>query len=125
MTLRGMATVSYFAADLSAACAWYTEVTGVDPYFRRPGYAEWRLGDHEAELGIIEAATTAATGAILYWHVDDVEATLTRLLSLGATAHEPLQHRGHGFITATVLDPFGNLLGIMHNPHYLDELAKS
>ena len=32
--------------------------------------------------------------------------------------------RGGGFITASVVDPFGNVLGIMYNPHYLDVLDK-
>ena len=35
--LRGFATVSYYAADLEAAAAWYSEVLGIEPYFRRPG----------------------------------------------------------------------------------------
>lgn len=33
------------------------------------------------------------------------------------------QDRGHGFISATVVDPFGNILGIMYNRHYLEILA--
>lgn len=128
MTLRGMATVSYFAADWAAARDWYTQVTGVEPYFLREGYAEWRIGDRQAELGLIDArfrapgTQTGPVGAVLYWHVDDVEAELARLLALGATPHERPQDRGQGFITATVLDPFGNLLGLMYNPHYLEML---
>lgn len=119
-----MATVNYFAADFAAARSWYTRFTGIEPYFNADGYAEWRLGDHQAELGLIDArfrpsgTPTGPVGAVLYWHVDDVEAELARLLGLGAELHEPLQDRGHGFVTATVLDPFGNLLGIMYNPHY-------
>ncbi|MFD0577025.1 VOC family protein [Dactylosporangium darangshiense] len=131
MTLRGMATVNYFAADWTAARDWYTQVTGVEPYFLRDGYAEWRLGDHQAELGLIDArfrpsdVATGPVGAVLYWHVDDVHGTLARLLSLGATQHEPAQDRGHGFVTATVVDPFGNLLGIMYNPHYVETAASA
>jgi hypothetical protein len=30
-----------------------------------------------------------------------------------------------GFVTAAVVDPFGNVLGIMHNPHYLEILKSS
>jgi hypothetical protein len=30
-----------------------------------------------------------------------------------------------GFVTAAVVDPFGNLLGIMHNPHFLEVLKSS
>jgi hypothetical protein len=28
-------------------------------------------------------------------------------------------------VTAAVVDPFGNVLGIMYNPHYLEILASS
>ena len=37
-----MATVNYFAADWAAARNWYAQATGVEPYFLRDGYAEWR-----------------------------------------------------------------------------------
>ncbi|MEV5879600.1 VOC family protein, partial [Streptomyces sp. NPDC052101] len=30
--LRGLATVSFWAADLAAAQSWYTELLGVEPY---------------------------------------------------------------------------------------------
>jgi hypothetical protein len=32
--------------------------------------------------------------------------------------------RGYGFLTASVIDPFGNILGIMTNPYYLEILLK-
>ena len=129
MTFRGMATVSYFAADWAAARDWYTRLIGAEPYFLREGYAEWRLGDRQAELGLIDArfrapeVTTGPAGSVLYWHVDDVDATLARLMELGASVHEPARDRGQGFVTATVVDPFGNLLGVMYNPHYLEMLT--
>ena len=60
----------------------------------------------------------------MYWHVDDVAATLERLVSMGAKEYEPLTRRGEaGFVTASVVDPFGNVLGIMYNPHYLEVLS--
>jgi len=126
--LRGMATVSYFAEDLEAAKAWYTELLGVPPYFGRPGYAEFRIGDYQHELGLIDSShaphpTGAAAGTVLYWHVDDLAATVARLEELGATVHEPITQRGPGFVTATVVDPFGNVLGVMSNAHYLEVLG--
>ena len=42
---------------------------------------------------------------------------------MGAREHLPVTERGHGFVTASVVDPFGNILGIMANPHYLEVLA--
>jgi predicted enzyme related to lactoylglutathione lyase len=135
--LRGLATVSFFADDLAAAKEWYSELLGVEPYFERPGigqpaaYYEFRIGDYQAELGLIDRRyapphkPAAAGGAIIYWHVDDVQAALDRLLSMGATPYTPLTKWGDaGFVTAAVADPFGNVLGIMYNPHYLEVLGR-
>ncbi|MEV7098816.1 VOC family protein [Amycolatopsis sp. NPDC051045] len=127
--LRGMATVSYYAADHEAAKAWYTEFLGLEPYFQRPGYAEFRIGDYQHEFGLIDRKYAPATqdapgGEIVYWHVDDLEATVARLLELGAKEFEPITERGPGFVTASVADPFGNVLGVMTNVHYLAVLAE-
>jgi hypothetical protein len=42
-----------------------------------------------------------------------------RLVSMGATPYQPITPRGEGFVTAAVVDPFGNVLGVMYNQHYL------
>jgi predicted enzyme related to lactoylglutathione lyase len=128
-----MATVSVWADDVKAARAWYRELLGIDPYFERPdsdnpAYVEFRLGDLQAELGIIdrhyapESHSSGPGGVVLYWHVDDVDAVLARVVSMGATEHQPVTKREAGFITASVVDPFGNILGLMYNPHYLEML---
>jgi predicted enzyme related to lactoylglutathione lyase len=135
--LRGPATVNLFADDLQAAKEWYAELLNVQPYLERPGngqpaaYYEFRIGDYQAELGLIDrryappGAHTSPGGAILHWHVDDVQAGLDRLLSMGATPYTPLTKWGDaGFVTAAVVDPFGNVLGIMYNPHYLEILGR-
>lgn len=62
-------------------------------------------------------------GAVVFWHVDDLAATLDRLIAMGATIYEPVTERGSGFVTASVLDPFGNVLGVMNNPHFLEIIA--
>ncbi|MEU7694145.1 hypothetical protein OHB01_05610 [Microbispora hainanensis] len=41
---------------------------------------------------------------------------------MGAKQHESPTERGPGFVTASVADPFGNILGIMRNAHYLEVL---
>jgi predicted enzyme related to lactoylglutathione lyase len=132
--LRGLATISYWADDLKAARAWYSELLGIAPYFERPdaenpSYVEFRLGDYQHELGIIDTryappdAASAPGGVVAYWHVDDVAATLVRLMAMGAKEYQPLTHREAGWITASVVDPFGNILGIIYNPHYLEILG--
>jgi predicted enzyme related to lactoylglutathione lyase len=133
--LRGFATVNYLADDLDAAKAWYAELLGVEPYFERPGppeppaYVEFRIGDYQHELGLIDrryapgGSPTEPGGEVIYWHVDDLTASFDRLLSLGAKELQPPTVRGEGFVTASVLDPFGNILGVMYNAHYLEMLA--
>jgi predicted enzyme related to lactoylglutathione lyase len=133
--LRGLSTVSFFADDVAAARAWYTELLGIEPYFVRPidggiAYVEFRIGDYQHELGIIDrrfapaARSDTATGAVIYWHVDDVRDSFERLLAMGATTHEKPVERGPGFVTASVVDPFGNILGVMYNQHYLEILQE-
>ena len=134
--LRGLTTVSFFADDLETAKKWYAELLGIDPYFERPvegppGYIEFRLGDYQHELGVIDSryathgSAAGPAGAVVYWHVDDVPAAFDRLLSMGAKEHEAPVHMEAGFIRASVVDPFGNVLGIMYNPHYLEVLGST
>lgn len=131
--LRGVSTVVYHAADHDAAKRWYTELLGLPPYMDTPPYAEFRIGDHQHELGLLntaylaqlggkEPAANGPAGVITYWHVDDIEATVARLVAMGATLHQPPRDFGRGFIGASVIDPFGNILGVMYNPHYLEML---
>ncbi|NUR96092.1 MAG: VOC family protein [Kribbellaceae bacterium] len=134
--LRGFATVSFYATDVKAAREWYEKLLGIEAYYAvpsadAPAYVEFRVGDLQCELGIIDAKYAphqvgTGAGAIMYWHVDDLEATLARLVELGATVNENIVDRGNntGFRTASVIDPFGNLLGIMTNPHYVQVLQE-
>ncbi len=129
--LRGLTTINFFTDDLSAARDWYTELLGVEPYFVReiegvPAYIEFRIGDYQHELGFIDRRFAPPGqqpgGTMTYWAVDDVQAAFARLLSLGATVHQEVREQGPGFVTASVVDPFGNVLGVMYNQHYGDVL---
>jgi predicted enzyme related to lactoylglutathione lyase len=134
--LRGLTTVTFLADDVASARSWYTEVLGIEPYFVRPlegtpAYVEFRIGDYLHELGIMDSRYAVggrsgeAGGAVVYWHVDDAQAAFERLLSMGATVYEKPIERGPGFVTASVVDPFGNVLGVMYNQHYLDVLDRT
>ena len=46
------------------------------------------------------------------------KAALLNLLNLGAIKNNDVQDVGEGIKVATVLDPFGNTLGIIENPHF-------
>lgn len=99
-----------------------------------PDIRNFRLGDYQHEFGIIDGkyapkeASKEIGGAIACWHVDDLNKTLDFLLAKGAKLYEPITDRSGGkmaFITASVVDPFGNILGIMVNEYYLNILNKN
>lgn len=132
--LRGISTIALQTTDLAAAKQWYSTLLGIEPYFERAEYIEFRIGDYQQELGLLDSkylpdlgsashAAQGPAGVIVYWHVDDLPATFERLLAMGAQQHHAPRHFGEGFIGASVIDPFGNILGIMSNPHYLAVLA--
>ncbi len=135
---RGFATVNFYADDPAAARDWYAELFGVEAYYASPpapaapAYVEFRIGDSQDELGLLDRryapegySTAAHAGAIMHWHVDDIQKAYDHLLAHGATGLSAPRPLGEpGWEIATVADPFGNLIGLMHSPHYLDMLAR-
>jgi len=114
--IQGLRTVIYPAPDLAAGKEWYSRMLGKDPYFDQPFYVGFEVGGFE--LGLIPDGEQGATGSIAYWGVPDAAAALARLLELGAELHDDVADVGGGIKTATVLDPFGNVFGVIENPHF-------
>ena len=56
--------------------------------------------------------------AVAYWGVDNADEALAKLLEFGAAANEAVQDVGGGIKVASVKDPFGNVFGIIENPHF-------
>ena len=121
---QGLRTVIYHAADLAGAKEWYSKALGVQPYFDQPFYVGFNIAGYE--LGL-DPDPTSATGsgasAIAYWGVANVEAALARLVELGATDRLGVQDVGEGIRMASVIDPFGNVFGVIENPHFSLENA--
>lgn len=113
---KGLRTVIYPVPDIAAGKAWYAEMLDLQPYYDQPYYVGFEVGGFE--IGLIPDREAGATGTEAYWGVDNVETELARLLALGAQAHQPVKDVGEGVRVATVLDPFGNLLGIIENPMF-------
>ena len=115
----GLRTVAYVVEDLDKAKQWYTQLLGFEPYFDEPFYIGFRVGGFE--LGLHPAdkdAPIGAGGTLVYWGVEDIEAVMRRLEELDAPGHSDIQDVGDGILVASVVDPFGNLLGIIQNPHF-------
>jgi len=114
--IRGLRTVIYPAPDLDAARAWYAKTLGFEPYFAEPFYVGFEVGGFE--LGLIPDGQPGATGAVAYWGVADAAAALVRMQELGAELRDDVMDVGGGIKTATVMDPFGNVFGVIENPHF-------
>ena len=86
-------------------------------------YVEFWIGDYRYELRIIDRRflqswSDHVGGAIVHWHVDDVRAALERLVSLGGMCTRSWSSAD----PASVVDPFGNILGVMFNQHDVEVL---
>ena len=118
---QGLRTVIYAAPDLEKAKAWYSSILGIPPYFDQPFYVGFNVGGYELGLDPDSSNAPARAGvAVAYWGVADAGSALERLLSLGATARTNVQDVGEGIQVATVLDPFGNIFGVIENPHFIE-----
>jgi predicted enzyme related to lactoylglutathione lyase len=117
MKSAGLRTLVYMVADLEAAKLWYTKAFGKKPYFDEPFYVGFDIGGYELGLSPIDTPSVG-TNAIAYWDVEDVEKAVAALVALGATVFEAPQEVGEGLIVATVLDPWGNPVGLIRNPHF-------
>lgn len=114
--LLGLRTVIYAAPNLKQTRDWYTQVLGKTPYFDEPFYVGFSVGGYE--LGLDPSLTPADGSTLSYWGVTDIEATHAHFLRHGATAHSPIADVGGGIRVAAVRDPFGNVVGLIENPHF-------
>lgn len=111
--LLGLRTAVYHAPNLAEAKAWYTSVLGIEPYVDEQFYVGFQVG--ETELGLDPDAKDTPggnAGVVVYWAVENANAALAKLLELGATKRGEIQEMDN-IKVATVLDPFGNILGII------------
>ena len=114
--IRGLRTVIYHVADLAAAKSWYKLVLEREPYFDQPFYVGFSVGGFE--LGLLPDGKPGPGGTVAYWGVGNADAAAKRLLELGATILEAVQDVGEGIRVGTVNDPFGNVFGVVENPHF-------
>lgn len=115
----GLRTVIYHVDDLERGKEWYTRATGVAPYFDQPFYVGFNVGGYE--LGLDPDAsnvTPGVSGSTAYWGVENIDTVFSRLIEIGATKCMDIQDVGGDIRVASIFDPFGNVIGIIENPHF-------
>jgi len=115
---RGLRTVIYHVDDLQKAKEWYSTILGIKPYFDEPFYVGFNVGGFELGLDPDMKSVTKGNNVVAYWGVKDARSAYRRVQELGAQKHSDVQEVGGGILVATVTDPFGNIFGIIENPHF-------
>ena len=116
--LLGLRTVIYAAPDLDGAKTWYSALLASEPYFDQPFYVGFNVGGYELGLDPNAPTPPGAGGATAYWGVENLDVALARAASQEATVVSAAQDVGDGIRVATVADPFGNIIGLIENPHF-------
>ncbi len=122
----GLRTVGYKVGDIVKAKEWYSKAFQTDPYFDQPFYVGFNIGGYELGLQPEESPTSDKVESVVaYWGVNDIKEDYDRLIELGAERHEEPQNVGGEIVVASVRDPWGNIIGIIYNPEFKVEEAKS
>ena len=115
---QGLRTVIYRVPDLAKAKAWYTDAFGTKPYFDEPFYVGFEIGGYELGLHPYEGGVQVGNNAVAYWGVPDIDAAFRHMLERGAQSRDAIQDVGGDIKVASVADPFGNVIGLIQNPHF-------
>lgn len=114
----GLRTVIYHVRDIAKAKEWYTRAFGVKPYFDEPFYVGFDIGGFELGLDPDpKGVKPGPGGSVAYWKVTKIDAALEEFTKAGAKVKSPARDVGDEIKVATVTDPFGNLIGLIENPH--------
>ena len=114
----GLRTVIYHVNNIDRAKKWYNDALGIQPYFDQPFYVGFNVGGFELGLDPDSTGVSHGNNVVAYWGVKDIQNTLARLLELGALKNSEIQEVGGDIRLATVIDPFGNVFGIIENPQF-------
>jgi predicted enzyme related to lactoylglutathione lyase len=111
--LKDVSLIIYPAPDLTAAKRFFRELIGADPYVDSPPYVGYKSGD--MEIGLVPSADKA-TGALAYWNVSDIAASLKALVAAGGTIVQDVTDVGYGLLVASVKDSNGATVGLRQPP---------
>lgn len=90
----------------------------VEPYFDEAFYVGFNIGGYELGLQPDDAHGEKGDHVVAYWGVADVSEAYKKFMDAGALGYEAPQEVGGDIVVAVVKDPWGNAIGLIHNPHF-------
>jgi lactoylglutathione lyase len=117
--ILGLRTTIYKVGDIDKAKAWHSKAFGIIPYFDQPFYVGFNIGGYELGLQPEDNPTTEkAESVVSYWGVTKIENAYAHFINSGAIENEKPYNVGGEIMTATVKDPWGNIIGLIFNPEF-------
>jgi predicted enzyme related to lactoylglutathione lyase len=116
---QGIKTVLHPVSDLATAKEVYVALLGIEPQTDGDYYVGFDAeGQH---IGLVPGGgPQGMTSPVAYLHVFDIEAKLAQVTAAGATVNEPAHDVGGGRFVATIIDPDGNVLGLLQDQEELE-----
>ena len=106
---QGIRTVVYPVEDIARAKSFFRELLGKEPYADSEYYVGFKVG--KQDIGLDPNGHKA--GMTVYYHVDDIQASLQSLLDAGAKTIQEIKDIGGGGLIASVKDENGNIIGLI------------
>jgi predicted enzyme related to lactoylglutathione lyase len=117
--ILGLRTTIYKVSELQKAKEWYSNAFQTKPYFDEPFYVGFDIAGYELGLQPEERPSFDKTASVVtYWGVEDIEQAYADFIKLGAAENEKPVNVGGDIVTATVKDPWGNVIGLICNPEF-------
>lgn len=115
----GLRTTIYKVKEIDKARDWYAEVFETQPYFDQPYYVGFNIGGYELGLQpVSQSPEIQVDNVVVYWGVEDINETFIWMIKNGAEPHEKPENVGGDIEVATVVDPWGNVVGLIYNPSF-------
>jgi len=118
-SVLGLRTTIYKVGDINVAKGWYARAFQAQPYFDEPFYVGFNVAGYE--LGLMPDDTPASdktTNVLTYWGVENIEKEVARFVELGAIENTKPTNVGGEIMVATLMDPWGNAIGLIYNPDF-------
>ncbi len=118
-TILGLHTTIYKMGNLEMAKQWYAKAFKVTSYFDKSFYLGFNIGGYELGLQPEEPMVIEkAESVVSYWGVQNISEVYDHFIEQSELENEKPYNVGGGLMTATVIDPFGNIIGLIYNPYF-------
>jgi len=104
----------FHVSDVQKACDWYSRLLSLEPIYLLPDFPVLRLGETDICFHRADSKVSSGTaGVVTYWRVADIRGAISRAEAMRGTVHRGPLKIEDGQTICQILDPFGNLFGLV------------